>query len=295
MGKSQSQFAALRSKWLEQLCGNDRNSVQNQLARVSWDLAAYETVEECVALAPPADEGYVQCNDLVIGLIRGCVAERLLVSARRLNDRGTDKRTISLATILSTMRRNVHEFTRTNLITSFEYSLGQYSAEHRADFIEHEQGLIDRLVKNAEGKRSGEDRIPVEVFDKLIEKLERKARKLTDYVNKFIAHSEGPGGTKRAAVEKIPISFSELRECHQAYCETLSFLRTVFFGEASPPTLAYPQFDQFENLDRPLISAEDLPKLQARWDKLHLETEAWSNWGIDDFDRELGAVGFALP
>ena len=281
-------YADKRHEWIEQLSGGDRNSVSNQLTDLSWDMASYEIVATAVELAPKSADGFVKLNALPIELIQRGFLASFMVYIRRLNDRNADAN--SFRRILLDMKRHGNLFTRENMLAAEEFEYDYEKLERSpARFISklrHEQ--IDQLAGVSVQDRSPSDCINKDVFENLRGKLDASTKKVADYVNNFLAHSAGPHARGRSLVGSASISYEELRNCHKCFCEVTGFLLGQVFYVGNPPMLAFPQYDQFECIDRPLVSVEDVPKLKEKWRALQDESHTWSQWGIHEYQAEFG-------
>ena len=57
-------------------------------------------------------------------------------------------------------------------------------------------------------------------------------------------------------------------------------------GDANYGGLPVPQYDQFQYLDRPLVSGRDVQHLRQVWMDYERETQSWANWTPADLVKE---------
>ena len=85
--KAYRRFKAKREQWLEQLCGQDRHSVVNQISRMIWDAAAFRIINEARRYAENADDGGVKLNGMVHQLLNKGFLASQASAIRRLMDK----------------------------------------------------------------------------------------------------------------------------------------------------------------------------------------------------------------
>jgi hypothetical protein len=54
--------------------------------------------------------------------------------------------------------------------------------------------------------------------------------------------------------------------------------------------LAFPTYDHFAFIDRPLVASSDVSRLRAKWDALQEESFKAGAWGIAEYEAEFGKV-----
>jgi hypothetical protein len=158
---------------------------------------------------------------------------------------------------------------------------------HKGDFSKLRHQAIDRLTKTTPSTRSPDNHIPQQVFENLMSRIEASAKKVKEHVNHFLAHAASREKRQPSNVDQISITFDELMKTHQTLCETASFITLELLGESTGQWLAYPQYDQFEFLDVAFCSTENLVNVRDKWGTLNEESHAWSNWGVDEYEKEF--------
>jgi hypothetical protein len=302
-------FAELRNKWREQLLEVDRNSIKQQLLQVTWDLAVFRIVQESLKFVPQDQHGRPQINGPLLELLAGSFFKNFMVFLRRMTDGRQD--VISLFRILDDMQRDSSLITRGAIFEaeglSYDYepikqkehdwrmeqlALGHTSvnipSEYHWEFSEDRHRAIDSMVKTTADKRSPLDRIPRQLFENLKSRMVGLAGPVKTHVDHFLAHSASQERRQISSADEISITFNQLRKAHQVLCETASFLSFAILGESTGQWLAYPQYDPLEFLEMPFSSADGIGNLRQKWDEMNQESQAWSNWHVDEYDQEFG-------
>jgi len=305
-------FQELRKEWRDCLFGEDRNSIWRQLSRMLWNSAAFQIVNEGRMSAPPRDEGGLQINGLVHGLINDGFFTMELVAIRRLLDaygiRG--KRAVfSISGLLKDMSENSRYVTREHILAveelpydpepviqaRLEYVKQQIVAGKRAygvpahlmyERIERRHEDLDRLCGVVAQNRTPGDAIPAELFDWFLEKVSRVCADAIEHVNKFIAHAATPEDRIKVDVDKPKLTLQHLWDAHRVMVEVTNFLSVHILGGANFGGLAVPQYDQFEYIGQAIATREDVPRLQALWHDLDKEARLWTGWHLDELEAE---------
>ena len=297
-------FDEERSKWLQCLTGNDRNSVRVQLQAMTWDLASFTIIGEAINLAPKTPKGSPQVSPLVYNLLQVGFYANLLISLRRLTDDG--RGVVSLTRVLMDMKKKTSCFTRAAILAAegmpYEYEpirrreqdLLNYAMtegetvyglgwEHISD--RHE--TIDRLTSVIAEERTPDDHVSKRVFTNLLGKVESCTKQVKKYAGSFVAHAAEKTSAHRIDAEQINLTHGELIKCHRTLCEVFNFTRCRLLGDGSGPMLAFPTYDHFAFIDRPLVAASDVSKLRAKWGVLQEESFKISGWGIAGYEEEF--------
>lgn len=138
--------------------------------------------------------------------------------------------------------------------------------------------------------------VRLEVLNNLISKLERARGDVAEYVNKFIAHSAPPDDRQATNADAIKITYDHLLAAHKQLCEVAGFVSIYLLGDACPGFLPTPQFDQFEDLDEPIIDSADLSTLESVWREMDAACDRSSQWSIEDYELEFGPItGSSVP
>lgn len=300
-------YSEKRKQWVACLSGDDRNSITRQIIPMIWNAAAFRVVNEARRLALTTDEGGVQLNGLMHGLINDCFFRSQLLAVRRLVDQGglQGKRgTFSLRGLLDDMKVHLGLFTRQNICGAEDVPLDlepvrrQYDEFVRAkvqsgecawhvpqslswDSFERRHREIDALAGVDGSTRSGTDQLQVRVLDALLARL-NECGEISIYVNKFIAHAATPESRAPYNVDDAGIALEKLWDAHEVLCRVTNTIEVFLLTGTSHGFLATPQYDLFRYIERPLVSAGGVKKLRKTWDAYDDETTTWQAWNVED-------------
>lgn len=311
--KEQITLAEKRPQWLEVLSGKDRHSIINQLTEMTWNAAVYQIVNEARRLAPTDSNGGVQLNGTLHGFIDHCFFTSHMAAVRRLSDTCPleGKRGVySLAGLLDDMKLNRELLTREAIFSvekrpydyehirqrSLEYDQERIASGEQAYCVpqelrwenhERRHKNIDRLSDTLSESRQPGDIIIEDVFNNLRQKADSACEKVVTHVTQFIAHAGSPESRRNVQVSKWSMTLDHLWKAHRSLCEVASFIAIVILGDSCPGFLPIPQFNQFEHIERGLVTLCDLPTLQKIWQDLDREYHNWSQWTLEDYEREF--------
>ena len=276
------QLREKRAKWLGWLCGEDVNTIEQQLIRMTWNVTVYRIAIEAHRLAPSAEEGGKQLNGPLFRMLHLCFVESFLLGIRRLmEDEGTDGKwgVYSLKALLKDMSENVHLLTRSAIIgVGPDESSGTHwksNSEYSADWTYARNQMIDKWVALTEAERSPLDQISASLFDDPRTLLEQKFRTVKLVVDKAIAHAATEMSRGEVHFENIPLD--DLYGLHAEMCKTAHFLRNLISDSMMSSFLPNPLYDQFQYLSRPIVAEADIPKLAKCWRELAKEYERHSD------------------
>ncbi len=302
-----AEYKAKRSAWIEWLAGKDRHSITNQIKQMVWDAAVFRAINEARRLAPADDEEGVQLNGVMHELINRGFFVSQVAAIRRLMDR--TKGTTSLYRLLGDMERKAGLFTRKHMLEAeglaydfepireaeYRYAQKQTAAGKESrdgpELLDwylpaerHKQ--IDRLAGVAEAQRKPTDAIRRKPLASLKTKL-NVCDEILDYVDNFIAHAASHGRRAHVNADELKIVLGQLWDAHEAICKVVHFVSLYLLGTDIPSFLAAPQFNQFQYIDRPLVSPENIQYLHQEWQRYKKETHDWTLWGLDEFETEM--------
>jgi hypothetical protein len=309
-------FKSRRDLWMGCFGGSDRHSIINQICGMVWKTAAFRVVIECRRIAPPARGGGVELNGMVHDLIDRGFFEGQLLAVRRLTDtypimgdrRGRD--VWSLTSLIDDMKESRSLMTRANFFAAegleydverVEQQLGEYYAEKRSkgersfcvpmeldsDRPRERHKQIDFLAGVAKECRSPEDVVRDAIFEHLKEMVDTACSGVRVVVDKFIAHAASPESRRTVSADDASVTFGHLHKAHEVICKAATFLDLYLLSGSSRHLLAFPTYNQFAYIDRPLVTAEGLTTLKTVWDEYGDETRKWAEWGIEGFRREF--------
>jgi len=274
-------FEQKRKQWIEWLFGDDRHSINNQVARILWDAAIWNTINEARRLAPEADGGGVQLNPMIHHFIDRNFFVAQAVAIRRLIDSGgvKGKRGVhSLSGLLNDMASNATLLRRDHMLRAENHD--EYGTGPR-------ELSIDKMVGVEHDNRSPTDTIRPELFEHLKAELTTRCELVKQYVDKFIAHAATPDSRLTVNADDIDILRNTLSEARKRMLQTATFLGTCVLYETNICPLASDTGNKFLHIDRPLVQTEDIPKLGEAWVDYQQRTNRWSGWRLDDLLAEI--------
>ena len=302
--KPYGKFKEKRQQWLQQLFGQDRHSVVNQISRMIWDAAAFRIINEARRYAENADDGGVKLNGMVHQLVnRGFLASQAS-AIRRLIDKApaTGHREVcSLYGLLDDMEQNGHLMTREHILAiegkAYDYEpirkaymtwcqqqeqAGKetYWVPEHLVWQRHEERhqQIYKLCGVTRSNTAPDDSACPDCLVCLKKEL-HVCDNVKTYVDKFIAHAASPDSRAIVNADDVSITFGELWSAHKAICKVANFVSIYFLGQSEQGFLPVPQqYDQFKYIDRPLVAAENVPRLRETWNKYAEETQSWGAW-----------------
>jgi hypothetical protein len=275
-------FEQKRNEWLEWLLGDDRHSINNQVARILWDTAIFNTINEARRLAPEADAGGVQLNPMIHLFIDRNFFVSQAVAIRRLIDSGgvKGKRGVhSLCGLLDDMTSHATLLRRDHMLRAENHDLCGAGLRELS---------IDKMVGVEHTNRSSADTIRPGLFEYLKAELTARCEPLKQYVDKFIAHAATPDSRLTINADDINILRKTLSEAQKRILQTATFLGTGILYETNISPLASDTGKKFLYIDRPLVQTADIPQLGKAWVDYQRKTDRWSGWGLEDLLAEIG-------
>jgi len=290
-------------EWEDWLFGDDIHSISHQIHRMIWDSAVFQSINEARKHAPKDQEGKPQLNGMVHEFINICFFKTQALTVRRMLDKRTD--VVSLYRLIDDMEKNCHILTRAGILEAHGYpydydkAQGEFLEEQlrtkakRGDansikfvFSHHMHENIDILCRVKPDDRKSQDCVKKEIFTYLKQKLD-SCKSIYDYVNKFVAHSATPESRASINADEINITYGVILEAHKIICQTAGFLGLMILNRSFGGFLAIPQFDQFENFEKPWATEEIVQKLYAFWKGYDEETRKWCDldW-VSDLKEE---------
>lgn len=310
--KIYNNFKARREIWGKCFTLGDRNSIISQAYDMVWKAAVFKMIDLSRKLAIDKGENL---NGMVHEFIDDCFFQSQFLAIRRLIDIDPleGKRGVfSLRSLLEDMKGNTGLMRREFFFAVDGLDYDYKSVEERADKYRFEQlqngkrifGLprdldaspivyrhekIDVLSGVSVNNRTTNDAVRNEIFDFLIKRIESATEHIGNYVSKNIAHAATPESRKYDKFNETSITLAHLWEAHKTICEVISFVNTCILFEGNGGFLPVPQFDQFQNIDKPLISSDEIDTLSNEWHDFDKEARSWANCGIKELELEMGS------
>jgi len=306
-------FTNRHGHWKNCLIGDDRNSVQNQLIQITWDFAIFNSINEALKLSPKAPEGGVKQNGMIHDFIARAFFELTLSRVRRVVDKyplDGKKGVFSLGGLVADLKDSRLELTRERVFAQEGRPL-----DYRIIRDEHDQFVRwaisrgdqgsgipihldwqvhedrhrqwDELAGITDGTRNTQDLIHDSIFAFLLEKLETSTANIKTYVNKFIAHNATPLSRKHVGADEIVVTLKDLYTSVRTICEVASFISIYILGAHQISPLPIAQYEKFKYLDKPLVTPNDIIKLEAAWRSFESESHQWGSYTIKKLFEEM--------
>ena len=292
-------YRAKRGQWLGWLDTDKHHAIWHAISAMVWTDVSFRTIAQFVG-----DDSCLNNTLVAEQIIYGHVATQVL-AVRRLVDNRAD--VISLRRLIKDVRGNFNLFTRENYVC-YDGQPYDYEAVMRKEIVAHGgEGFFwyptgpdishraheqfDRLAGVVPAKRSREDRLPIALLDKIEGWLNASgADDLTEWSHAYLAHAGNPQSRKRIAdtmmtMNRITDAIKTLARVTEAISAYI-----LFAGGRLNSLMPTAQFNQFENLDKPVMQADRKAEAYELWDRLSTECDHY----LDGVDDELTGVGKAL-
>jgi hypothetical protein len=293
------------NNWVDCIKGNDINSVFQQISLMIWDTAIFRLVIEGRQIQIEKNFDNPAINGSLHSFIDRNYLQSQVTFIRRLTDKYyglTGKKAVySIYALINDIYSYRNELTREvffklrNLPYDYteirkrerEYSskqpLGTGSfvpSEFDWESIAETHQTFDRLSGTSQNDRRSNDVIAERVFVRLREKLDA-CQEITNYVDKFVAHSATPESRAIQNVSTSEITFRHLWEAHHIIFEVAEFLSVILFSEGHM-ALAIENPNFFQYWETPLFETREISRLQDTFENYRKETEKWNLSGIED-------------
>lgn len=285
-------YRAKREAWVAWLDGDPDNAIWATLSQMVWTDVAFRSLSE-LALK---EEANCLNNSLVAEkLINGHVATQVL-AIRRLMDR--TRGVISLRRLLTDIRSNYSVITRENYVCydglTYDYNevqlaeiqarsgvVGVFWGETKGpkawspSQMAHEQ--FDRLTGIEPSNRRREDRLPIILLDRIEEWLTSSdAESLANWSHAYLAHAGSQ--MSREQIANVKITNDRITETIKTLTRVTEAVSAylLYDGGRLHGLMPTPQYDQFERLDRPAMSGDDVHRVHEIWRSLSDERDVYA-------------------
>lgn len=280
-----------------QVFEQDRNSIQNTLTAVTWDLAAFSCFGEMVRLAPgTADRKHL--NGMLLDMLAKGFWSNTMQAVRKLADGGSihGKRGVcSLRGLIDDARAAKRQLTRRVFVEDiagldydyeatkvryWEYAFAQ-QPEGGAFFVPQElqyersearHEVFDWLAGVSPASRKPDDLIRDDVFDRLLARI-AAVDDVVDHVNVVVAHAATQASREGRVLTRWQLD--DAKRAVRALAEVTSLAGSWFCYSGMGTILPHAMFDQFEYLEAPLF-AGDKEILRATWGAFETDAQEWT-------------------
>lgn len=297
--------------WSDCLRGEDENSIFQQISIMLWDTAIFRFILESRQTQIEKDPDNPPLNLSLHRFIDRNYFQAQAASIRRLADKSkyglTGKKGIySLYSLIDDISKRSSELTRKSFFElrhiPYDYSIIQ---QREREFIVQQvkqknlgfrippeldwevsadaHAVFDRLSETSAQSRKPEDVIAEKIFSRLKDKLD-SCKDITNYVDKFVAHSATPESRAVANIDSTKITLNHIWDAHQIIYEVSEFLSGVLFAEGHVP-LALKSPNLFENWEIPLLENQEVDRLEVVYKQFQEQTNKWQLEGIENLWR----------
>lgn len=294
--------------WSDCLRGEDENSIFQQISVMIWDTAIFRFVLESRQNQIEKNPDKPSLNLSLHAFIDRNYFQAQAASIRRLADKSryglTGKKGIySLYSLIDDTSKRRSELTRETFFElrhiPYDYLIIQ---QREREFIAQqvkESNLafrippefdwevsadahitFDRLCGTSPQNRKYQDVVGEKVFSRLKARLDL-CNDITNYVDKFVAHSATPESRAIENTDSTKITLKHIWDAHQIIYEIAEFLSGVLFSESHAP-LAWKSPNLFDNWDAPLLESQDIDRLEVAYKQFGEETNKWSLEGVEN-------------
>lgn len=300
------------ANWVDCLKGNDTNSIFNQISMMVWDTAIFRLILEGrqiqIENAPK--------NPAINGSLHSFIDRNYFASQsayiRRLTDDSysiSGKRGVySVSALINDLRNYRSDLTRESYfqlrsmpydyveIREKELEFRKTQAVGRAFFVPSEfdweqiaeaHQMFDRLSGCTYQNRQPNNIILEKVFIRLQEKL-AACKTITDYVDKFVAHSATPESRFIQSIEASKITLRHLWDAQQNIFEVAEFISGILLSE-SHMALAVENPGFFQHWNTPIFDKSESERLHDAFKKYRKETENWNQNSVDQIWKFIEA------
>lgn len=308
---SLAQYRQKRDEWLHLLNKDEHHAIWKQITAMIWDDATFRVLNE--ARKPTLDaSGRSARNALLAGFIdRGYVLGQV-IALRKLSEpnwKDPKKGVVTLRRLLDDLRAHRHLFTR-EIYVAHDGLPYDYEAVQRQwleqQFVSATGGVsvswlptsgpgafdisrmsherFDKLSGVDPKDRSRTDCISESVFDTLDRWIEESgASDIIIMGNKFLAHAADSVSRASASLDRFGLTMDQIAAAHRAFVRAAQAISvSILEDSCHVGIVAVPQFNQFEDLDRPYVDPSAITVLRQHWDAYTAERDGWLDGVVDE-------------
>jgi hypothetical protein len=297
-------YRAKRRTWLAWLDTDEHHAIWTAISAMVWTDVSFRALSQ---LAIDDETSCLGNSLLAEQLINGQVATQVL-AIRRLVDKRTD--VISLRRLIKEIRRNLGSFTRENYVCHdglpYDYEAVQIKEmmaragsgpfwgttsgpnAYGASQMAHYQ--FDSLTGIDPAKRTREDRLPSTLLDTIGGWLDNSGTdELADWSHAYLAHAGDPMNRQR--VNAFKVTNNKITEAIKTLARVTEAISAhiLYAGGRLNSLMPTAQFDQFENLEKPILRDDAKDDAYQFWTRLTEERDSF----LEGVDSEL--IGSATP
>jgi hypothetical protein len=297
--------------WSDCLKGDDENSIFQQISLMVWDTAIFRFILESRQSQIKKNPDNPPINVSFHSFLDRNYFQAQAASIRRLADRSRyglmgNKGIYSLYSLIDDISKRRTELTRESFLKlrriPYDYTkLQQGEKEFIAQQIKENNSAFwippeldwevsaeahatfDRLCGVQAQNRNQQDIISEKIFSRLKDRLDL-CSDITNYVDKYVAHSATPQSRILENVDSAKITVKHIWDAHQTIYEVAEFLSFVLYSEGHVP-LAWKSPTLFDNWEAPLLEGEDINRLETVYKEYGEETTRWQLESVNNIWR----------
>jgi len=268
--------------WVDCLKGVDTNSIFQQISTMIWDTAIFRIIIEARKSQIRKNPHNPELNRAYHSFIDRNYFQSQSVCIRRLTDKSyglTGKKGVySVSALLNDISIFRPELTREKLFILQEvpFELNNQISFSKIDAFDVEEihQYFDKISGTTANNRSPNDLIDEKVFLCLKDKF-AECKVITDYVDKFVAHSSSPESRSVQNGKQLDLTFQKLWKAHQIIFKTANFISLILFS-TTQIALPIPHPSYFFSWDKPLFDKEEINLARKEFEKYRDETSKWT-------------------
>jgi hypothetical protein len=271
------------AEWLRWLSAESRHSIFNQVHDLLWFDTVFRTLNEARRNTSKSKSKKIGFNRPLVELLdRGFVSSQTL-AIRKLTDPSfyhPKKSVFSLVRLIDDISNHLELFTREHYICHDGTKYSWLSHEKNGiDYVhwKTKHDKFDILSETTPSKRKRKDKLKKTVISKLRRDL-KVCDNIRTYVNNFIAHASDPENRTNLTDEQKTVTLNKLDDCCKVIVQVTSFVGAVILYKGPVGGVSTPQFDQLDNLDKPMVTKQSLKKLYDFWDNRAIEVDDWERF-----------------
>lgn len=274
------QFSLLAKEIVKLAEEDSENSIKDIMHSISWNDTIYRTFNEGIRLS--WQFGYQkQLPASLIEYIHNAHISFIVMSLRKLYERKQpDKKSVnSIPTLYHKIAESADLFTRENYVCRDGYTYSEIPNDNEKNWrsnytISYRHNRFDGLCGTIDScNRSRDNKIPVEIFEKLKEG-NVLSPKIGTFANKFLAHASSANNrpNETAVFQSVTLRAIE-NQIKRAIWGIQQMGKLV--DHLILTTVATPQFDPIENWCGTIFNSKIESKLSAYWYK---RMDWWQKW-----------------
>lgn len=304
MAKKNSDIDQAWKFWIECLKGSDPNSVFSQITTMVWDTGIFRIINEGRKIQVEKNSTAPEINGSLHSFINRNYFLSQMVVIRCLIDRYPlrgRKGVFSIYALLDDIQKYRNELTRETFLGLNNLPYDENSVrlkrweffnqqpndqvftiprEYDYEIIAETHQTFDRLSNTSAEIRQPDDIISDRLFVRLKEKL-AECKQITDFVDKFVAHSTTPESRTLQNFKKSEISLRKLWDAQRIIFEVAEFISLVLFSEGHM-ALAFELPAFFDYWDKPIFEDSDGNLVRKTWEAYRIETKAWNHSALEN-------------